>query len=158
MSQGFPYWSGERASFVKAYLSNSNDISAAYTDENPPGGNSSIPPLAAQGGRTNEDCLFLDVIVPKSVYDTASLANSSGGAPIFFWTFGGEFYEGDISSHGSPAGLIARSLADPETSPGIIYVGLKLSIECARLVGWLAQRSQPVVVHPMLVSMTKGLP
>ncbi|KIM96619.1 hypothetical protein OIDMADRAFT_170366 [Oidiodendron maius Zn] len=67
--------------------------------------------------RTSEDCLFLDVVVPTSIYSNR-LANSFGGrgAPVFVNIFGGGYVIGDKNAQGNPAGLLARS------NDGIIYV------------------------------------
>jgi hypothetical protein len=35
--------------------------------------------------RTSEDCLFLDVFVPKAVFSKAVDANGKGGAPVLVW-------------------------------------------------------------------------
>jgi carboxylesterase type B len=87
--------------------------------------------------RTSEDCLFLDVVVPTSVYQNRQSSNSSsstGGntfvpipsvvsfrtktsaAPVLVNIFGGGFVIGDKNSVGNPAGLLARS------NDSIIYV------------------------------------
>ena len=38
-------------------------------------------------GRATEDCLFLDVLVPKAIYDKRSSyqKGQSGGAPVVVW-------------------------------------------------------------------------
>jgi carboxylesterase type B len=77
--------------------------------------------------RTSEDCLFLDVVVPKSIYQNRQSGSSTGGktfvpipsvvsfktetsaAPVLVNVFGGGFVIGDKNSVGNPAGLLARS-------------------------------------------------
>ncbi|KAK5997078.1 Carboxylesterase patB [Cladobotryum mycophilum] len=65
-----------------------------------------------------EDCLFLDIIVPKSVFDS----RSSRKAPVMVWTYGGGFAFGKKGGDGNAAGLIERSRSiDPEKR-GVIYI------------------------------------
>ena len=87
--------------------------------------------------RTSEDCLFLDVVVPTSIYQNRHNGDSgshTGGkafvpltsvvwfrtetsaAPVLVNIFGGGFVIGDKNSMGNPAGLLARS------NDKIIYV------------------------------------
>jgi len=70
--------------------------------------------------RENEDCLFLDVIVPAKVLKHASTKGKNGGAPVLIWFYGGGFTFTDTD--GSPAGLIKRSQDRPGENEGIIYV------------------------------------
>lgn len=96
---------------------------------------SSIPPQAASA---SEDCLFLDVFAPKSIFDSngtnsenpLSIQCETGmpckavasKAPVLVWIYGGGFAFGSKTSSGSPAGLIARSLANG--SEGVIFVAM----------------------------------
>ncbi|KAH8127539.1 hypothetical protein FP744_10003390 [Trichoderma asperellum] len=65
-----------------------------------------------------EDCLFLDVIVPRSIFDS----RKSKPAPVMVWVYGGGFAFGKKGQDGNPAGLLAQSQqVDPE-GRGIIYV------------------------------------
>jgi len=73
----------------------------------------SMIPAPAPG--TTEDCLFLDVVVPKTIYDNAGKGN---GAPVMVWIYGGGYTEGSKSGSGNPAGLIARS--ESNSTDGII--------------------------------------
>lgn len=41
-----------------------------------------------QAPGTSEDCLFLDVMVPKSIFD------NGGGAPVIVWIYGGGYTAG----------------------------------------------------------------
>src|ERR1700753_3884957 len=62
-----------------------------------------LPPVDP---RTTEDCLFLDVVVPKAIFDNAG---KGSGAPVMVWIYGGGYTAGSESCFGNPAGLIARS-------------------------------------------------
>lgn len=83
--------------------------------------------------RTTEDCLFLDLVVPKRIFARASNAtNSTGGAPILVWINGGGYTAGDKSAY-SAAGLIKASQTN--NSDGVIFVSLNYRLG---LFGWLS--------------------
>ncbi|KAI9739023.1 MAG: hypothetical protein M1835_003214, partial [Candelina submexicana] len=94
---------------------------------------SNIPP---QDPRTTEDCLFLDVVVPKQIFDQ-SANRSSRGAPVLVWIYGGGFTTGDKGGIGqntiNPAGLIKSSQSASAT--GVIYVSINYRLGA---FGWLA--------------------
>lgn len=115
--------------FIDAYFKGEGNVSSFMNDP-PPGINPTAKPPGQKDPRSNEDCLFLDVIVPKGVYN-----RTGGKAPVFVWTFGGGFYEGSAESQGDPAGLIAQSISDPSSSPGIVYVAINYRLGA---FGWLA--------------------
>lgn len=69
--------------------------------------------------RTTEDCLFLDVVVPKRIFDNAG---QGSGAPVLVWFYGGGYTAGSKAGSGNPAGLIKRSTNKMAT--GVIYVSL----------------------------------
>ncbi|KAI1610995.1 carboxylesterase family protein-like protein [Exophiala viscosa] len=64
----------------------------------------------------SEDCLFLDVKVPRATWDGRD--TQVKGVPVMVWIFGGGYTAGSKEAFGSGAGLLARS-AEP-----IIYVAL----------------------------------
>jgi carboxylesterase type B len=95
-------------------------------------------PPAQLDPRTTEDCLFLDVIVPKKVFDGAN-SNSrikrrqSSGAPVVVWIYGGGYTGGYKTSSGNPDGLIASSQAGG--GDGIIFVAMNYRLGA---LGWLS--------------------
>jgi acetyl esterase/lipase len=142
----FIAWEPIQEKFLAAYLSGGNI--SQYT--NPPNstsgaGNSSLP---TPDPRTSEDCLFLDVIVPETIFNSAiakkkrqegpydvqckpgspctdpdvSQNGTKSGAPVLVWIYGGGYVSGDKTSSGNPAGLIARSLENG--NEGIVYVAM----------------------------------
>lgn len=78
-----------------------------------------ISSLAAPDPRTSEDCLFLDVIVPKSIFNEKKKEKA---APVLVWVYGGGYVYGDKTSTGNPASLIASSMDDG--GEGVVYVAM----------------------------------
>ncbi|KAF4948038.1 hypothetical protein FGADI_9929 [Fusarium gaditjirri] len=65
-----------------------------------------------------EDCLFLDIIVPKSIFDNRRHQK----APVMVWVYGGGFAFGKKGGDGSAAGLVERSKAVDPDGHGVVYV------------------------------------
>lgn len=75
-----------------------------------------------------EDCLFLDVIVPKAIFD----GKQGKKAPVVVWIYGGGFAFGTKGGDGNPAGLLAQSQElDPE-GRGVIYVTLNYRVSLSQ--------------------------
>jgi carboxylesterase type B len=93
---------------------------ASVSELEPPVFNiSQIPPI---NGEETEDCLFLDVVVPRKIFDSRS---SSKGAPVLVWIDGGGYSAG-YKHEQPPAGLITRSLSvDGE---GVVYVAMNYRV------------------------------
>ncbi|KAL6831762.1 alpha/beta-hydrolase [Trichoderma camerunense] len=70
--------------------------------------------------RTTEDCLVLDVIVPKAVLDKKKSHGKK--APVLVWIYGGGYVSGSKESWGSPNRIISASQEDG--SDGIIWVAM----------------------------------
>ncbi|KAI9792920.1 MAG: hypothetical protein M1816_001242 [Peltula sp. TS41687] len=118
--QAAPAWMKEVASFLPKYLT----------------GNPNAPPVNISSPistypRENEDCLFLDVFVPKKVLEGR---HNGCAAPVLVWLHGGGYAEGskDSSESQNPAGLIARSQND--SAEGIIFVSMNYRLGA---FGWL---------------------
>lgn len=67
-----------------------------------PFGPGDIPPVDP---RTSEDCLFLDVLLPKRLWDTRQYVR----APVLVWIHGGGFVAGWKDASGRGYGLVSRS-------------------------------------------------
>lgn len=80
--------------------------------------------IASPASTTSEDCLFLDVVVPQSIYNAPQSHNASesSGAPVMVYVYGGGFIEGSKTGAGNPAGLLARARDDGNA--GLIYVSM----------------------------------
>ncbi|KAK4939887.1 hypothetical protein LTR66_014965, partial [Elasticomyces elasticus] len=106
--QAFPIW------YLRMLAELKNDtVALTKAADNP---TSLIPP---PDPREQEDCLFLDVLVPKEVLRNR-YNDSYQGAPVMVWFYGGGFTFTDNS--GNPAGLIAASKKSSAGSDGVIYV------------------------------------
>ena len=75
--------------------------------------------------RETEDCLFLDVLVPKQIFDSPRATNTDP-SPVLVWIYGGGYSNGDKTSYGNGAGLIHAS--QRSNSPGIIVVLLNYRV------------------------------
>lgn len=90
-----------------------------------------IPPVDP---RTSEDCLFLDVLLPKKIWDTRQRTR----APVLVWIHGGGFVIGWKDASGAGYGLVSRS--QQFGSEGVVLVSINYrlglfvshSILCAR--------------------------
>ncbi|GME22918.1 Carboxylesterase type B [Neofusicoccum parvum] len=69
--------------------------------------------------RENEDCLFLDIVVPKKVFGNADQGHRS---PVIVWIHGGAFTLGSKTFFANPDRLIERSTTN--CSDGVIWVAI----------------------------------
>ncbi|KAF5525024.1 Carboxylesterase patB [Colletotrichum aenigma] len=115
--QAMPEWFAITQQFVSAYAAG-NQSTFNYTNAEEKTRNIREQrewpaPWANPNSHTTEDCLFLDVVVPKKVFESATNAfRIHGGA----YAIGNKIYDNSAD----PTGLIRASQADG--SPGIIYV------------------------------------
>ncbi|KAH0543889.1 hypothetical protein FGG08_001790 [Glutinoglossum americanum] len=107
--QAYPVW------YLRALAELSGSSNASSASDS-----SLIPPADP---REDEDCLFLDVLVPKKILAEAGKTGCSG-APVMVWIYGGGFTFGEKANSGNPAGLILRSQEGNETGRGVIYVAI----------------------------------
>jgi carboxylesterase type B len=114
--QANPAWLGTAKQFLSLYLAGQTQFNtSSFNTSSSEGG---LPP---QDPRTTEDCLFLDVVVPKPIFDRAG---KDCGAAVLVWIYGGGYTTGSKSSWGNPAGLLARSETDDQ--PGVIVSALTI--------------------------------
>jgi cholinesterase len=89
-----------------------------------------------------EDCLFLDVIVPKAIFSSAAeMRNGTStdkatatGAPIMVWIYGGGFTFGKKYGDGDPTGLMDKARQEDPAGRGVIYVTLNYRVSLPFLV------------------------
>ncbi|CZT04799.1 related to cholinesterase [Rhynchosporium agropyri] len=109
-----PAWSATATKWLTQGIGSIN-ITAGYTIPNI----TTAPPAMPGTPTENEDCLFLDVLVPKGVYDSDMREK---GVPVVVWIHGGGYTIGWKTQYGSGVGLINASRRDKQE--GIIYVAL----------------------------------
>lgn len=97
--------------------------------------NITVAELPTPDPRTSEDCLFLDVIVPESIFN-AKHDPLTEKAAVLVLIHGGGFTTGDkagsnLVGAGDPAGLFTQSQANNQT--GVIYIAMNYRLG---LFGW----------------------
>ncbi|KAH9204956.1 acetylcholinesterase [Leptodontidium sp. 2 PMI_412] len=112
--QATPSWLVEAGVWAFPYIVSGTIPNITYSLTTP--NNDSLP--ITRDPRENEDCLFLDVMVPKKVFENAG---PGAKAPVMVYIYGGGYTAG-TKSEIDPVGLMARSR---DHSPnGVIYVGM----------------------------------
>ncbi|KAI9684648.1 MAG: hypothetical protein M1829_000021 [Trizodia sp. TS-e1964] len=118
--QSDPRWTLTAIPFLKGKI----DVSGSD-----PTNTNSTDRVTPADPRETEDCLFLDVTVPKKIYDNR---NGNKLAPVLVWIHGGGYSSGYKTSAGSPAGLLAASQVDSKDGIIIVTINYRLG-----LFGWL---------------------
>lgn len=97
-----------------------------YTEQN-----LTLSELRKQGPTESEDCLFLDVYVPKRIFDSEKgrrtrkkHGKSSVGAPVLVWIYGGGYTGGNKAVN--PTNLIAQ--ADENNGEGVVFVSFNYRV------------------------------
>lgn len=113
-------WEYVQPVFILDYLNNlpftlSTDISSYIY----------VPTI--QNPLVSEDCLFLDITVPKKVFDRTKAKKSTGKnlAPVLVWIYGGGFVRGDKTDE-NPRGLVERSTVAGHD--GVVFVTLNYRV------------------------------
>ncbi|KAI1281077.1 Alpha/Beta hydrolase protein [Xylaria sp. FL0933] len=99
-----------------------------------------------------EDCLHLDVQVPKSFFDSLSANSTLPLLPIVVWIHGGGFVQGHKSEDGNGTGLITRSIE--LGSQGILFVAINYRLG---MFGWLASGDANVTANIGLLDQSTAL-
>ncbi|TVY37789.1 Carboxylesterase, partial [Lachnellula occidentalis] len=109
--QGAPAWGVVAAKWLTEGLGAINQ-SAGYQPPN-------ITELPAAAYGTSEDCLVLDILSPKRIFESRG---KGPGAPVLVWIHGGGYVLGWKTLYGSGAGLVRAS--ESHGKEGVIYVAL----------------------------------
>ncbi|KGO47623.1 Carboxylesterase, type B [Penicillium expansum] len=107
-AQGAATWQIRTSQYLNNYMKTGNVPNVSYSD------------LSAISSGGVEDCLFLDVQVPRKILDSPGKDRKL--SPVLVWIHGGGFTSGSKNSFGSSKGLIDRSQVDG--SDGVVYVAL----------------------------------
>lgn len=109
-------WSIIAKEFYPEYLTGQSFDYDAAEDALPSG-----PPAVSYDPRTTEDCLFLDVLAPKSAFDM-----NTTGLPVLVYIYGGGYSSGEKTGYGefNPAGLFAASVSSGTGNPGFVWVAM----------------------------------
>jgi carboxylesterase type B len=112
--QANPLWLGDLAyNFVVDYLSGEE-----YTGPTSVSSSSYTP--GPHDPRITEDCLFLDVLTPQSIFNS-----ETASAAVIVWIYGGGYTEGDKSFYNGTS-LILRNIVDG--GEGFVYVGINYRV------------------------------
>lgn len=116
--------------WIEAYKS--NQTKSFYEKfPNPPG----LPPIPANLTEfffpvlpaETEDCLFLDVHVPKEIFDRRA-DGTKKKSPIFLWVHGGGLILGHKGSDSDFKGLLARSREKSKEPVIVVSINYRVSI------------------------------
>ncbi|KAI0817428.1 Alpha/Beta hydrolase protein [Xylaria sp. FL0064] len=110
------------------------------------------PSLVPQIQYYAEDCLHLDVQVPKPFFDSFSANSTLPLLPIVVWIHGGGFVQGHKSEDGNGTGLIARSIE--LGSQGILFVAINYRLG---MFGWLVSGDANVTANIGLLDQSTAL-
>jgi carboxylesterase type B len=127
--QTFPCWFQIQTAFTKSFLAGEEfDFNSTYAEVYADDVCSQPTPESERLPSETEDCLFLDVFVPRTVFDRAN--GTSANASVLVYIFGGGYSGGSKDSfgyfEGSPAGLIDSSrVTNPD---GVIYVAINYRV------------------------------
>jgi carboxylesterase type B len=141
-------WITTVPSFLGAYLAGGNisNFTNPKVSQSPMA-NVNLSSLPSPDPRTSEDCLFLDVMVPTSIFNSAQAQQRKrgtpynvecvpgepcqevpAGAPVLVWIYGGGYTGGDKTSSGNAAGLIASSLQNGSESVVFVAMNYRLGL------------------------------
>lgn len=128
--QGQPFINAINTKFLEYYIADNTSTFPFAQLSNSLYAESTAQLVPPQDPRVNEDCLLLDVMVPRQVFENSTTPsgprNSSAGLPVLVWIHGGGFGSNSKEAVGNPAGLIKAALeADGE---GAIFVAMNYRV------------------------------
>ncbi|KAI0998492.1 hypothetical protein K3495_g9704 [Podosphaera aphanis] len=75
-----------------------------------------------------EDCLFLDIMVPKSVWIRTQVHPDRGFSPVIVWIHSGGFTSGDKTLHRDPDYILSQSLRVNKNGAIFVFVNYRLGV------------------------------
>ncbi|CAD6506182.1 BgTH12-07112 [Blumeria graminis f. sp. triticale] len=121
--QATPNWILDNEAFLRAFIANQS--TEGYSFRN--GSQNLSLPIQIPEDET-EDCLFLDVIVPKRIWDTTKAHPEKGFAPVIVYIHGGGFTSGDKGSHQDMNSLLADSVKVNSQGAILVLINYRLGI------------------------------
>lgn len=103
-----------------------------------------IPPVDP---RTSEDCLFLDVLLPKRIWET----RQGSHAAVLVWIYGGGFDVGWKDASGRGYGLVARSQQSGSQGVILVSIGYRLGLFVSPAV--IPRVPKPEIQLSLLISV-----
>lgn len=128
--QGQPFINAINTKFLEYYIADNTSTFPFAQLNDSLYAESTAQLVPRQDPRVSEDCLLLDVMVPRQVFNNSTTPsvpqNSSAGLPVLVWIHGGGFGSNSKEEVGNPAGLIKDALeADGE---GVVYVAMNYRV------------------------------
>lgn len=117
--------------WIEAYLSNDTESFYKKFPREP-----TLPPVPANLTEffppllpaETDDCLFLDVHVPKEIFDQReSRTGQKKGAPVFLWVHGGGLILGHKGSDSDFKGLLAKSQEKSKEPVIVVSINYRVS-------------------------------
>ncbi|CAK4029274.1 Hypothetical predicted protein [Lecanosticta acicola] len=121
--QAVPKWQSIPSQFFPQYENGTTNFTQGEFQE-------TDPPTSPQYARETEDCLFLDLYVPRSVYQNAAKPGAPS-IPVVVQIYGGGFIQG--AKDLNPGGWFVRD--KEQGGNGIIFVSINYRLGA---FGWLA--------------------
>ncbi|KAH7371178.1 carboxylesterase family protein [Pyrenochaeta sp. MPI-SDFR-AT-0127] len=109
-----PTWMDAAGRYLYEYVTTGTFPAVKATNSS-----SSTTSVRVKDSRETEDCLFLDVIVPQSIFSRAAKGKR---APVLVWIHGGGYALGHKSNGANPRGLLERGMNS--SSDGFVYVAI----------------------------------
>jgi acetylcholinesterase len=126
-----PWVETSAVEWLYPYLSSGVIPNASYAAElTAPNLNYTVP--ADRDPRENEDCLFLDVYVPRSTFQQHQ--QSGYGTPVVVYIHGGGYVNGH-KAETDPTGLITRSKKHTADGDGVIFVAMNYRLGAFGFLG-----------------------
>ena len=117
--------------WIEAYLSNNTEGFYKKFPRQP-----TLPPIPANLTEyfppllpaETDDCLFLDVYVPKKIFDQKEYrTRKKKGAPVFLWVHGGGLVLGHKRSDTDFKGLLAKSQENSKEPVIVVSINYRVS-------------------------------
>ena len=121
--KAIPGWLAVFDQFLGPYLTGHTDT---FYQKYPSPASFPAPSVPPAGPSETEDCLFLDVMVPATVFQKQAFRSSD--VPVLVWFYGGGFTLG-YKTEWPPADLMKRSYGG--NTEGLIFVAINYRVSAS---------------------------